>query len=42
MKDVAIHKLETSKGEKIVMENFYTLRSLENILSWGNQPIPNP
>jgi hypothetical protein len=30
------------KGKAPVMEHFHTPGSLENILSWGDQPIPEP
>jgi hypothetical protein len=32
----------SDKGKEPTMEQLYTYGSLENILSWGDQPIPDP
>jgi hypothetical protein len=42
MEDGIIPKLGTSKAKEIIMEQVITPRSLENVISWGDQPMHDP
>jgi hypothetical protein len=42
MGDEEVVPRTNDKGNEPAMEQLYTPGSLENILSWGDQPIPDP
>jgi hypothetical protein len=35
-------KPEAEKGKETMLEHFHTPGSLGNVLTWGDQPIPEP